>query len=94
MSMSVGGLVSGLDTTTLVRQLVQAEAAPQAALKTRLSIAQAGAVAYRSINTRFDALRTAAEAVLKPETWTAALLRPVNSAERVGAQIAVVWKLV
>jgi flagellar capping protein FliD len=72
MSMSVGGLVSGLDTNTIVSQLIQAEGAPQAALKTRLSIAQAGAVAYRSINTRFDAIRTAAEAVLKPETWTAA----------------------
>src|SRR5580698_11560446 len=29
-----------------------------------------------------------------PETCTDALLRPVNSAERVGAQIAVVWKFV
>src|SRR5580692_9606833 len=29
-----------------------------------------------------------------PETWTEALLRPVSSAERVGAQIAVVWKFV
>jgi len=29
-----------------------------------------------------------------PASWTEELLRPVSSAERVGAQIAVVWKLV
>jgi flagellar hook-associated protein 2 len=69
--MSVDGLISGMDTTGLVSQLVQAEAAPQAALKTRLSVTQATANAYRSVNTRFDALRTAADAVLKPETWAA-----------------------
>ncbi len=63
MSMSVGGLVSGLDIGTLISQLVQAEGAPQAALKTRLSVANASAAAYRSINTKFDAIRTAAEAL-------------------------------
>ena len=71
MSMSVGGLVSGLDTSTLISQLIQAEGAPQAALKTRLSVANASAAAYRSVNTRFDALRTAAEALGKAGTWTA-----------------------
>ena len=71
MTMSIGGLVSGMDTSSLVSQLIQAEAAPQAALKTRLSIAEAAAAAYRSINSRFDALRTSAETMLKPETWAA-----------------------
>jgi flagellar hook-associated protein 2 len=69
--MSVDGLISGLDTTSLIAQLVQAEGAPQAQLKTKLTTTQAAATAYRSINTRFDAIRTAAEAVLKPETWAA-----------------------
>ena len=69
--MSVDGLISGLDTTSLVAQLVQAEGAPQAQLKTRLSVTQAAATAYRSVNSRFDAIRTAAEALLKPETWAA-----------------------
>lgn len=61
--MSVDGLISGLDTTSLISQLVQAEGAPQAQLKTRLSVTQAAATAYRTINTRFDAVRTAAEAL-------------------------------
>jgi flagellar capping protein FliD len=72
MTMSIGGLVSGLDTSTLISQLLRAEAAPQTALKARLSLTEDAASAYRSVNSRFDALRTAAESLLKPETWTAA----------------------
>ncbi len=70
--MSVDGLVSGLDTTSLISQLVQAEAAPQAQLKTKLSTTTASATAYRAVNSRFDAVRAAAEALTKPETWSAA----------------------
>jgi flagellar hook-associated protein 2 len=68
--MTVDGMISGLDTTNLINSLVQAEGAPQAQLKTKLSTAQASATAYRSVNTRFDAVRTAAEALTKPETWS------------------------
>ena len=71
VSLSVDGLVSGLDTTTLVAQLVAAEALPQTRLKTQLSATQAAADAYRAVNTKVDAIRTAAEAMLKPETWSA-----------------------
>ncbi len=70
--MSVDGLVSGLDTTSLITQLVQAEAAPQAQLKTKLSTTNAAATAYRAVNTRFDAVRTAAEALTKAEIWSSA----------------------
>ena len=45
--MSVDGLISGLDTTSLISQLVQAEAAPQTQLRTKLSTANAAAAAYR-----------------------------------------------
>ena len=31
------GLISGMDTSALITQLIQAEAAPQTALKTRLT---------------------------------------------------------
>jgi flagellar hook-associated protein 2 len=70
--MSVDGLISGLDTTSLITQLVQAEGAPQAQLKTKLTTTQAAATAYRQVNTRFDAVRTAAEALTKPELWNSA----------------------
>ncbi len=62
--MAVDGLVSGLDTTSLITQLLQAEAAPQAALKTRLSVTQAKAAAYRSVNSKFAAIQAAASALV------------------------------
>ncbi|PRY49420.1 flagellar hook-associated protein 2 [Geodermatophilus tzadiensis] len=61
--MAVDGLVSGLDTTSLINQLVSAEAAPQTALKTRLSATTAAATAYRTVNSRMESLRSAAEAL-------------------------------
>jgi flagellar hook-associated protein 2 len=62
MSLSTG-LVSGMDTGALITQLIQAEAAPQTALKARLSATQIAASAYRTVNTTFAAVRAAAEAM-------------------------------
>jgi flagellar hook-associated protein 2 len=70
MTMSVDGLISGMDTTSLISQLMQAEAAPQTALKSRLSVTQTAASAYRTVNTAFAALRAAAETALKADSWT------------------------
>jgi flagellar capping protein FliD len=66
------GLISGMDSGTLVSQLVAAEGAPQTALKTRMSATQTSASAYRTVNTTFLAITAAAEAALKPDLWTAA----------------------
>ena len=63
MSMSIDGLVSGMDTTSLITQLLRAEAAPQTKLKSRLTTVQAAATAYRTVNTAFAAARTAADAL-------------------------------
>ena len=63
MSMSVDGLVSGMDTTSLISKLVAAEGAPQSALRTRLLATKDAASAYRTVNTAFAALRAAAEAL-------------------------------
>jgi flagellar capping protein FliD len=69
--MSVDGLVSGMDTTSLINKLLQAEAGPQTALKTKLGTSQTTASAYRTVNTTFAAVRAAAENLTKPENWTA-----------------------
>jgi flagellar hook-associated protein 2 len=69
MSLSTG-LISGMDTGTLISQLMQVEANPQTLLKTKLTATTADAAAYRAVNTRFDALKTAAEAVTKASSWT------------------------
>jgi flagellar hook-associated protein 2 len=69
MSLSTG-LISGMDTGTLISQLMQVEANPQTLLKTKLTGTQTDAAAYRAVNTRFDALRSAAEALTKAATWS------------------------
>ncbi len=70
MTMSINtGLVSGMDTGLMVSQLIQLEAAPQNALKTRLSATQVTASAYRTVNSALAALTTAAEALTKPDAW-------------------------
>jgi flagellar hook-associated protein 2 len=80
MSMSVDGLVSGMDTTSLITQLIQAEAAPQTALKARLSATQTAASAYRTANTTFLAITAAAEALTSSGVTTARKVSSSNSA--------------
>ncbi|TFV66293.1 hypothetical protein E4P40_25555 [Blastococcus sp. CT_GayMR20] len=72
MTMSLStGLVSGMDTGSLISQLIQAEAAPQTALKARLTATQSTASAYRTVNTTFAAVRAAAEALTSATGLTA-----------------------
>src|SRR3954469_24936624 len=63
MTMSVDGLVAGMDPPAIITQLLQAEANPQVLLKQKLSAAQTEASAYRTVNTTFAAVRAAAEAL-------------------------------
>jgi flagellar hook-associated protein 2 len=70
--MSISGLSSGLDTTTIVSQLMQLEAQPQTALESRLTDTKADASAYRTVNSVFTTLRSAAEALTKATAWTPA----------------------
>ena len=67
--MSIGGMVSGLDTAGIVDQLISVEGNQQTLLKQRLSATQSQATAFRAINTRFDGLRSAAEALTKDAVW-------------------------
>ena len=66
---SVSGLVSGLDTATIISQLMQVEAAPQTLLKTKLSTEQGTVTNLQSINAKLAALTTRAEALAKTSAW-------------------------
>jgi len=70
MAMSVDGLVTGMKTTDTINQLMQVEALPQAALKTKVSVANKVVAAYQSVNTRLSSLATAAKALGSADTWT------------------------
>ncbi|MGY1631000.1 flagellar filament capping protein FliD [Geodermatophilus sp. SYSU D01186] len=77
------GLISGMDTASLIDQLMAVEANPQTLLKQKLAAAQDDAKAYRTVNTKFDALRAAAEALTRSTTWGA--VKATSSASGVTA---------
>jgi flagellar hook-associated protein 2 len=83
-TMSVSGLASGLDTDTLISQLMQAERAPQTALKAKVTAAQAVVTAFQSVNSKFAALTTAAEKFTKGTAWTA----PTGSSTSTGVTVS------
>jgi flagellar hook-associated protein 2 len=69
MAMSVDGLVSGLNTTEMVNQLMQVEALPQTALKNKVTAQNKAVTAYQDINTKLAAMTTAAKALESGDSW-------------------------
>ena len=67
---SVDGLISGLDTTSLIASLMQAEAMPQSALIVKVNNTQTVIGAYQAINTRYAAVQASGDLLGKPESWT------------------------
>ena len=70
MATTVDGLVSGLDTTTIISQLMSIERAPQDRLKTSLTAQQADVTAYQAIHTKMATLQAAADKLALASTWT------------------------
>src|SRR6185503_4750149 len=68
---SIDGLISGLKTTDMIAQLMQVEALPQTALKTKAAVQGKAVAAYQSINTRMSSLLAAAKALGSADTWGA-----------------------
>src|SRR5437588_5576309 len=68
---SVDGLVSGLDTTTIISQLMAIEKQPQDALKTKQSDANTMVAVYQALNTKFAALQSAAQTISRVADWKA-----------------------
>ena len=60
------GIATGLDTSTLIDQLMQAEAVPQTLLKNRLSSEQSYLSALQNINALVASLDTTASAMAEP----------------------------
>lgn len=64
------GIGSGLDTGSIVSQLMQLEARPQQMLKSRVSTGERAVSALQGINTKVLALKAAAEKLSVPRTGT------------------------
>jgi flagellar hook-associated protein 2 len=69
---SLSGMASGLDTTSLINSLMQAESAPQTALKTKVSTITTSNSAYTTVNNKMKALLTAAQDLTNADTWKTA----------------------
>lgn len=67
----IDGLASGLDTTSLINQLMQVEAMPQTLLKQKSSTTQSFVSALQGLNTKVASLAEAAAKAAKPESWSA-----------------------
>lgn len=70
-SMAVDGLVSGLKTSDLIKQLMQVEAMPQTLLKAKVSTTQTFISTLQGLNTRVASLAESAKTAAKPASWDA-----------------------
>ncbi len=77
---SISGLSSGIDTTSLISQLMTLAAQPQSALKTQLSTQQSVISAYQALNTKLTAFQAAADAVKQASTWASTKATSTNTA--------------
>jgi flagellar hook-associated protein 2 len=68
---SVDGLISGMDTSTIISQLMQLEKAPQDRLVQQQQALASKITSYQSVNSKFLTLQSAADKLTLPETWTA-----------------------
>ncbi|WP_435768357.1 flagellar filament capping protein FliD [Nocardioides sp. SYSU DS0651] len=69
---SIGGLASGLDTASIISQLLALESLPQTKLKTQVSTEQSKVTALQQLNTRLQTLMTNAGKMAGTTASTAA----------------------
>jgi flagellar hook-associated protein 2 len=69
-STSIGGLVSGLDTGSIISQLMQLEARPQLNLKARVSAEQRAVTALQTLNSKLAGIATKAADLAKLANWS------------------------
>lgn len=88
MSASISGLASGLDTATIINQLMQLEATPQNRLKTRVSDEKLVVTSLQALNTSVASLATKAAALAKDSAWSPIAATSSNAAVGVSATSA------
>lgn len=70
-NLGIDGMVSGLDTTSLIKQLMQVEAMPQTLLKSKQSTTQTFVSALQSLNAKVSSVADAAAKAAKATSWSA-----------------------
>jgi flagellar hook-associated protein 2 len=67
---SIGGLVSGLDTATIISQLMQLEARPQTMLQSRVTTAERQVTSLQTVNSKLAAIATKAAELADLDKWS------------------------
>jgi flagellar hook-associated protein 2 len=83
---SIGGLASGLDTASIISQLMALEALPQTKLRTQVTTEQGKVSALQKVNTALQALATAAGTMTSSSTGTWANLVGTSSNTGIGVR--------
>jgi flagellar hook-associated protein 2 len=76
----IDGLASGLNTTEIIKALMDVEAIPKTLLESKVATVKAGLDAFASIRTKTAAVRTAADALAAPAAWRALSATSSNTA--------------
>jgi flagellar hook-associated protein 2 len=71
-SFSVGGLASGLDTKSIISQLMSIESAPKTQLEWKSQLWTARKTAWSDLNARLLSLQNSSNLLLNPATWAGA----------------------
>ena len=66
---SVDGLVSGIQTSTIISQLMQVESIGKTKLQGKVSTQQTITASLQAVNTRVSAMKTAAQNIIEPAAW-------------------------
>ncbi|GAC1322124.1 MAG: hypothetical protein NVSMB25_16880 [Thermoleophilaceae bacterium] len=81
----LGGLASGIDTTTIIAKLMQLERLPEQKLQLQLSREGARQQALRDIQTQLQAVQSAEQALRSPALWAPTQTVSVSDPTRVAA---------
>lgn len=82
---TISGLASGLDTASIIDQLMTLEAVPQTKLKTRVTTEQSVITAMQTLNTKVSLIGSKAEALAKSTAWSPVAATSSNTAITVKA---------
>jgi flagellar hook-associated protein 2 len=83
MGNTVDGLVSGMDTASMISSMMQIESLPKTNLQTKVANAQTSVASYQSVNSKLAALKTAAMDLQSLSTWRS--VKPTSSSTNVVA---------
>ena len=83
MTSTIDGLISGLQTTTVIAQLMAVEALPQKALKDKVTASGSFVTALQALNSKIASLGDSAKSAATATSWSA--VKPASSATSVTA---------